>query len=236
MLARVVACAVVTVSLAGCGARQSPASQVAPQSPQDAWAAQRNYPPLVFASQAFLQCDISATQAGRQVMTTTTGQGFSFDSVMSPIGKSLLQLRGQGMRYKFDAFPAAAFPAKFSGLGDGTVTAMKAEVEVSVQKFKQAGGAGTEITFDAGDITADAAYVEFTGVWVRTSDGKRFPFRVLFGRVPAGSGKVVPATPEPETHIAAKMVMLGTAQAPATVTTSLFEEEADVPPLPGAPH
>ena len=227
MLAKLAAGALVALTLS-CGPRPSPAQEPHP----DAWAAQRNYPPLVFASQAFLQCDISSTKPGRQVMTTTSGQGFSFDSVMSPIGKNKLELHGQGMRYKFDAFPAAAFPAKFSGLGEGTVTEMKAEVEVAVQRFKQQGGAGTEITFDAGDITADAAYVEFTGVWVRTSDSKRFPFRVLFGSVPAGSGKVMPATPAPETHIAAKMVVLGSAQSPASVTTSLFEEESDVAPLP----
>jgi len=227
VLARLVASAFVA-SLLGCAARPGP-SQDAPQA---SWTAQRNYPPLVFASQAFLHCDISSTKAGRQVMTTTSGQGFSFDSMMAPIGKNKLELHGQGMRYKFDAFPAAAFPAKFSGLGDGTVTEMKAEVEVAVQRFKQLGGAGTEITFDAGDITADAAYVEFTGVWVRSSDAKRFPFRVLFGSVPAGSGKVLPASAEPETHIAAKMVVLGSAQSPASVTTSLFEEESDVAPLP----
>src|ERR1700729_818106 len=103
--------------LVGCGATPD-----APRAPPDAWAAQRNYPPLVFESRAFLQCDISSTKPGRQVMTTTSGQGFSFDSVMAPIGKNTLELHGQGMRYKFDAFPASAFPAKFSGLGDGTVT------------------------------------------------------------------------------------------------------------------
>ncbi|MGH7294648.1 MAG: hypothetical protein ACRELB_06940 [Polyangiaceae bacterium] len=217
----------------GCGARPGAVPDAAPhQAVPDAWAAQRNYPPLVFASQAWLQCDISSTKPGRQVMTTTSGQGFSFDSVMSPIGKNLLEVQGKGMRYKFDAFPAAAFPAKFTGLGEGTVTAMKAEVEVSVQRYTQAGGAGTEITFDASDITADAAYVEFTGVWVRTSDGKRFPFRVLFGSVPSGSGKVQPASAAPVTSIAAKAVAIGTPQRPASVTTSLFEEESDVAPLP----
>ena len=41
------------------------------------------------------------------------------------------------------AFPATTFAAKFSGLGEGTVTEMKAEVEVAVSRFKQLGGAGT---------------------------------------------------------------------------------------------
>jgi hypothetical protein len=226
-LGRAIASAVVALAALSCGGRANEAQQ----APRDAWAAQRNYPPLVFASQAYLQCDISSNKPGRQVMTTTSGQGFSFDSVMSPIGKNKLEVRGQGMRYKFDAFPAAAFPAKFSGLGEGTVTEMKAEVEVAVGRFDQLRGPGTAITFNAGDITADAAYVEFTGVWVR-SDGKRFPFRVLFGKVPAGNGKVIPASSAPETHIEAKMVVLGTAESPASVTTSLFEEESDVAPLP----
>jgi hypothetical protein len=105
---------------------------------------------------------------------------------------------------------------------------MKAEVEVAVTRFRQPGGAGTAISFNAGDIAADAAYVEFTGLWVRKADRKRFPFRVLFGQVRDGGGKVVPATPEPRTNIATKMVTIGTRPRPATVTTSLFEEEADM--------
>jgi hypothetical protein len=161
-------------------------------------------------------------------MTTTSGQGFSFVSAMKPIGKSKLEVQGQGMRYKFDAFPVAEFSASFSGLGDGTITEMKAEVEVAVTRYRQPAGAGTEISFDASDIAENAAYVEFTGTWVRKGDGKRFPFRVLFGRVPDGGGKVLPATPASHTSIASKMVVIGTPARPAAVTTSLFEEESDI--------
>jgi hypothetical protein len=215
--------------LAGC------AQASAPPAAASAWQSQRNYPPLVFTSEAWLDCSISSTQAGRQIMTTTSGQGFSFEAVMKPIEKSKLMLEGKGMRYKFDAFPASAFPARFGGLGDGTVTEMKAEVEVAVSRYEQPGGAGTEIAFDASAITADAAYVEFTGVWVRASDRKRFPFRVLFGRVHDGKGRVVPATPQPVTGIMSKAVELGSPQRPATVTTSLFEEEEDVRGLSPSP-
>jgi hypothetical protein len=194
----------------------------------DDWKAQRTYPPLVFTSEAYLKCWISNTNIGQQSMTTTSGQGFSFSSTMKPLGKSELELRGKGMRYKFDAFPTGPFYAEFNGLGAGKITTMKAEVEVAVSRFRQPAGAGTEIIFDASDIMADAAYVEFTGLWIRAMDGKRFPFRVLFGRVSSGGGQVIPASPAPMTGIASKMVTIGTPERPATVTTSLFEEEADM--------
>jgi hypothetical protein len=190
--------------------------------------AQRDYPPLVFSSQAYLACQISSSKEGQQTITTTTGQGFTFGATMKPLTKSSLELRKPGMRYKFDAYPTGPFPASFSGLGKGTVTKMKAEVEVAVVRYSQPGGAGTEISFDAQDIVANAAYVEFTGLWVRDGDRKRFPFRVLFGNVPDGSGKVTPATPAPYTSIAGKGVFIGTPARPATVTTSLFEEEPEL--------
>lgn len=196
------------------------------------WHAERRYPPLVFSSKATLDCSISATAEGRQIMSTQSGQGFTFSVAMRPISESQVKLQGRGMMYKFNAFPTSAFPARFSGLGDGVVTAMKAEIEVQVDRFTQPGGPGTPISFNASDISADAAYVEFTGIWVRTKDKKRFPFRVLFSSVNDGKGSVVPRTRAPETSIASKVVMLGSPPAPATVTTSLYEEEDDVAELP----
>jgi hypothetical protein len=106
---------------------------------------------------------------------------------MLPLQNGKLQLQGQtGMMYEFESFPTAAVKARFTGLGDGMITEMKSEVEVSVARFKQPAGAGTAIHFTAADIAADSAHVEFTGVFVRTSDHKPFPFRVLFGRVQDG--------------------------------------------------
>jgi len=165
-------------------------------------------------------------------MTTTSGQGFTFDATMLPIEKSKLQLIGQsGMKYKFDSFPVAAVKARFTGLGDGTITEMKTEVEVAVARFAQPDGAGTAIHFTATDIATDSAYVEFTGVFVRTSDTKRFPFRVLFGRVQDGSGTVIPFSAAPETTLLSKNVRLGSVRLPVTVTTALYEAEDDVAKL-----
>lgn len=164
-------------------------------------------------------------------MTTTSGQGFSFNATMLPLKDSEVQLKGEGMMYRFNSFPSHAFPATFSGLGVGTITAMKAEIEVDVKRFQQPGGPGTAISFTADDINADAAYVEFTGVWVRTKDEKHFPFRLLFSRVGSGKGTVVPQSRAPMTGVASKMVTLGTPAIPASVTTSLYEAEDDVPDL-----
>jgi hypothetical protein len=165
-------------------------------------------------------------------MTTTSGQGFTFDATMLPIEKSKLQLIGQsGMKYKFDSFPIAAVKARFTGLGDGMITEMKTEVEVAVARFTQPDGAGTAIHFTAADIATDSAYVEFTGVFVRTSDTKRFPFRVLFGRVQDGSGTVIPFSAAPETTLLSKNVRLGSLRLPVTVTTALYEAEDDVAKL-----
>jgi hypothetical protein len=100
-----------------------------------------------------------------------------------------------------------------------------------VARFKQPDGAGTAIHFTAADIVADSAYVEFTGVFVRTSDRKPFPFRVLFGRVRDGSGTVVPANAAPDTTILRKQVTLGSVRFPVTVTTALYEAEDNVAKL-----
>ncbi len=198
----------------------------------DPWKNERQYPPLVFNSNAWLDCSISSSANGRQVMNTTSGQGFTFDATMLPIEKSKLQVIGQsGMKYKFDSFPTSAVKARFTGLGDGLITEMKSEVEVAVARYSQPGGAGTPIHFTAADIAADSAYVEFTGVFVRTSDSKRFPFRVLFGRVSEGSGTVVPFSAAPETRLLSKNVTLGSLQRPVTVTTALYEAEEDVAKL-----
>jgi hypothetical protein len=211
--------------------RSNPPNPMAQNNDND-WKSERQYPPLVFNSSARLDCSISSSANGRQVMTTISGQGFSFDATMLPIKSSKLQLINQtGMMYKFDSFPNAAVKAHFTGLGDGTITEMKSEVEVSVTRFNQPGGTGTAIHFTAGDIAADSAYVEFTGVFVRTSDHKPFPFRVLFGKVKDGSGTVVPVSPAPDTTILSKSVMLGSVQFPVNVTTALYEAEDNVAKL-----
>jgi hypothetical protein len=216
--------------LAACGpmTKASPTHERWTEPRVSSWDEVREYPPLMFTSQATLDCTISSTSPGAQTLTTVSGQGFTFSTPMLPLEESEVKLIGQGMMYRFNAFPSKAFDAKFTGLGEGSVTRMKAEIEVDVKQFQQPGGPGTAITFNAQDIDSDAAYVEFTGLWVRKKDQKKFPFRILFSRVTSGSGKVVPKTRDATTQVYSKMVSLGTPPAPATVTTTLFEAEDDV--------
>lgn len=207
------------------------ATLVGQAGPDSAWRAAREYPPLVFSSKATLDCEISSAKSGRQSIKTVGGQGFTFSAEMQPIKDGTVRFSKGGMDYKFDAFPIARVPTDFTGLGRGLIVELKVEVEVRVKRFKQSGGPGTTVSFTAPDIDTDGAYVEFTGVFVRDRDGKRFPFRTLFGSSSTGQGKVTPAGPEPETSLAYKRVQLGTAARPALVTTTLFEQEDDVPSL-----
>ena len=126
------------VSLASFGRSNSPNPSA--HEDNDSWKSERQYPPLVFSGSSWLDCSISSSANGRQIMTTTSGQGFTFDATMLPIQNGKVQLRGQtGMMYKFDSFPTAAVKAHFTGLGDGMITEMKSEVEVSVARFQAAG-------------------------------------------------------------------------------------------------
>ena len=186
---RTIAIAALILSLA---ALIRPLPRPAEARAPDSWQAERQYPPLVFHSKAWLDCSISSTRNGLQAMNTVEGQGFTFRTAMLPIKNGVVKVKQPGMMYKFDGFPAHPIPARFTGLGEGTITSFKAEVEVSVRRFAQPAGRGTEISFTAQDVSQDSAYVEFTGLFVRARDHKRFPFRVLFGNMPSGGGKVIP--------------------------------------------
>ena len=222
----VLACAALGISIFSVTRLNGPAKVVA--AGNNPWEDIRNYPPLVFTSKATLDCSISSKANGRQVMKTVAGAGFTFDAPMLPIKDGIVKVKNPGMMYKFTAFPTSTVKAHFAGLGDGTITEMQVEVEVEVKRFSQTGGPGTTITFSAADIIADAAYVEYTGVFVRDSDRKPFPFRVVFNSVTEGRGSVVPQGRGPNVPLYSKMVVLGSLQYPATVTTALYEAEEGV--------
>lgn len=188
----------------------------------------RIYPPLVFTGKAWLDCSISSTAKGRQILTTVSGQGFVFDAAMLPIDDGKVFLKKPGMSYEFTAFPTEKVQANFRGLGQGTITEMRIEVEVDVKSYSQPAGPGTKITFLSKDIGDNSSYVELTGVFVRSSDRKHFPFRVMFGEATSGSGEIIPTGKEVVTGLKSKVVRLGTARMPVTVTTVMYEAEDDV--------
>lgn len=201
------------------------------QAGRDSWREERAYPPLVFTSKAWLDCSISSTRNGRQVLQTTSGQGFTFDMAMLPIKGGEVQVKSPGMKYKFNAFPTTPIRARFTGLGEGTIIAMKAEVEVDVRRFQQPGGPGTQFRFTASDMVQDAAYVEFTGVFVRTSDRKRSRSAWSSAARRRGGGSVTPGSSQPKAPLMSKSVQLGTPRQSCPVTTALYEAEGDVKAL-----
>src|SRR3982751_483359 len=67
------------------------------------WGDEREYPPLVFTSQATLDCTISSISPGAQTLTTVSGQGFTFSTPMLPLEDSEVKLMGTGMTYRFNA-------------------------------------------------------------------------------------------------------------------------------------
>jgi len=142
----------------------------------------------VQTANALLECSISSTTAGRASHDHQIRAGLHVcTQPMQPIKKSELKLISQtgmqtGMMYKFDAFPAAAFKARFKRpWAEGTIIEMKSEVEVAVARFSQAGGPGTPIHFTAEDIAPDSAYVEFTECLFEPAIANHSPFACFFG-------------------------------------------------------
>src|SRR5438105_1207490 len=82
-------------------------------------------------------CTISSTTNGRQTMRTLSGQGFTFSMEMMPIKDGSVAVKRPGMHYKFSSYPTGSVPARFTGLGEGKIAEMKAEVEVDVRRFQQ---------------------------------------------------------------------------------------------------
>src|ERR1700731_2724467 len=89
------------VALASFGRSPNPSAN----ENNDSWKNERQYPPLVFTSNSWLDCSISSSANGRQVMTTTSGQGFTFDATMLPLSERKLQVGGQtGMLHHIESF------------------------------------------------------------------------------------------------------------------------------------
>jgi hypothetical protein len=143
---------------------------------KNTWKSERQFPPLVFNSMAKLDCSISSTANGRQALTTVSGQGFSFDTPMLPILDGQVTVKEPGMKYKFSAFPVGTVSARFSGLGEGTITEMMAEVEVDVKHFLQPGGPGTNISFQAGKISTPMPLTLSLPVCLSATIRNAFPF------------------------------------------------------------
>src|SRR5260370_41968874 len=92
-LALYVASAALMLSLLALMRSNTATAYAAPANP-DPWKSERQYPPLVFNSKAWLDCSISSTANGRHTISTMTGQGFTFNPGMLPMQKRRIQLIG----------------------------------------------------------------------------------------------------------------------------------------------
>lgn len=220
---------VLSLALAsGCDhqARRDPAPTAQVQGQAQAAAAEAE-PPAVLLGEAELTCNIDTKKNGLQKLVLHSGGGLEFDAVVSPIVDGIVRVKGpaEGGDYQFTSHLAQPAQGKLSGVGDVTLESMDTKVAVEVKRYQQAGGPGTPFTFTAADMESRGIYVEFIGK-VRAQNGDRYAFRINLGAAKDGSGKVTPTTPDYNTNMMAKSVVI---RAPVATTVSSVTKLQRIP-------
>ena len=228
---------IAAVVLVGCGG-----TQVEPQTPvsnpetaqsskpETASPADADFPPAVLSGEAELQCTISSSSNGHQTLRLTSGQGLEFDAVVSPIVDGVVEAHGpeHGGSYRFTSHLVDGAKGTLSGVGAISLDTLETKVNVAMDRYKQPGGPGTELSFEAADMAARGIYVEFTGRAL-AENGESYAFRVTLGAPGAGSGgKVVPSSNAYRSNVVQKMV---TIEAPQTTVVSTIPALATVQKL-----
>ncbi len=183
-------------------------------------------PPAVLLGDAELHCTIDWDRDGAQTLIMKSGAGLSFDVAVSPIVDGTATLLGpeRGGEYRFTSHLAKPATGTISGVGEVTIEALETKVSVGLEGYAQPAGPGSPITFDQDQVKKADMYVEFTGS-ARAQDGKRYGFRVTFGALKDGSGRVVPSDANTETRLMSKMVVV---EAPIT---TVIEARTELTPL-----
>jgi len=197
---------------AACGGAP-PGPQASPQaSPQGA-------PPAVLSGEGRLDCTISAQKNGHQKLVLREGVGLEFDVEVSPIVDGVVNQKGPkvGGSYRFTSHLAKPGHGTLAGVGEVDIEELETKVNVEMNRYEQAGGPGTELTFTSDDMARRGVYVEFGGRG-RSKKGEVYTFRVTLGAATAGSGgSVQPASNAASAPIQSKMVIV---QAPTTTVVS----------------
>lgn len=191
------------------------------------------YPPLILVSRSWLECSTDSINEGRLSIHTIDGQGFDFSTPLLPVKGARVSMQRATLSTEFDAYPVTAVFTCLKGIGNGTITSMKAEVWFQPSRYQYLSQTKTltNIGFKFSDNASNPPYIELTGVFERQRDRKKFPFRVIFGKVVTGSGNITSATPDRMNSLSLKL-HLGTSSTPLTAMTSLYEVEDDVRQLP----
>lgn len=209
----------------GCGHESRRDQRPQPQS--QAQAQGDVEPPAVLLGEAELTCNIDTKKNGLQKLVLRSGGGLAFDAVVSPIVDGIVHVKGpaEGGDYQFTSHLAQPGRGQLSGVGEVTVESLDTKVAVEVKRYQQAGGPGTPFSFTAADMEERGIYVEFVGK-ARAQNGDRYAFRINLGAAKDGSGKVTPATPDYNTHMMAKAVII---RAPVATTVSSVTKVQRIP-------
>jgi hypothetical protein len=176
-------------------------------------------PPAVLSGEGRLDCTISAQKNGRQKLALREGVGLEFDVEVSPIVDGVVNQKGPeaGGSYRFTSHLAKPGHGTLAGVGEIDIDELETRVNVEMNRYKQAGGPGTELSFSSEDMARRGVYIEFGGRG-RSKKGEVYSFRVTLGAAGAGSGgSVQPASNATTAPIQSKMVMV---QAPTTTVVS----------------
>ncbi len=179
--------------------------------------------PVVLTADAHLVCTISSTDNGRQKLVITRGQGLEFDVSVSPIVDGIVETKGpeKGGSYRFTSHLATHGTGVLAGVGKVTLESLETKVNVTMVRYQQQQGAGTELRFTSTDMAARGIYVEFSGQAVAVN-GDRYAFRVTLGAPTEGSGgSVEPATDADRAPIIAKSVRIVAPQTTVVTKTTL---------------
>lgn len=180
-------------------------------------------PPAVLTGNAHLDCTISNKENGKQTLSLMSGQGLEFDVVVSPIIDGVVQAKGpeKGGSYRFTSHLAKPGKGTLSGVGPVDIDAIDTKVNVAMNRYKQPGGPGTELTFTSDDMAMRGVYVEFAGK-AHASNGDKYAFKVTLGAATTGSGGTVkPATDADTSPIVSKAVMIVAPQTTVVTTTTI---------------
>lgn len=195
-----------SIAFAACGGSPQPGPQAPPPL---------GSPPAVLSGDGRLDCTISAQKNGHQKLALREGVGLEFDVEVSPIVDGVVNQKGPdaGGSYRFTSHLAKPGHGTLAGVGEIDIEELETKVNVEMNRYKQAGGPGTELTFSSEDMAKRGVYVEFGGRG-RSKRGEVYSFRVTLGPAEPGSGgSVQPASNATTAPIAAKMVIV---QAPTT--------------------
>lgn len=188
-------------------------------------------PPFVLLGTGRLDCTISSTENGSQILKLTGGSGVQFDIEVTPILDGVIEIKdgklmpkdgvalpkGRFLNYRFTSQLARSRRFSVTGFAPVTLEQMETKVSVNARRFKQEGGPGTAVTFNSEDMDKQGVYIEFRGIFREVDNNRRYAFRTILGPPSDGSGRVTPLDSNDSSRIVAKSVIV------------------DIQPKPGGP-